>query len=128
MKRNLWLLLVLFAGIVIAFGILRSRATQIGIGAEPEIISFTATPSVSQPGQPVILAWKARGTPSLTLDWATKDHPAASMPERAKLAASGTMKVEPVKDTVYTLTCETAGGPMCSTSVTVETKNSGENR
>ncbi len=115
-------MLVLFACVVIAAGIVRGLATPAGIGITPEIISFTATPPVAQPGQPVTLAWNVRGAPSVAMDRATKDHPDATMPERSGLPLSGKITVHPDTDTVYTLTCRTADGPMCSTTVTVRTE------
>lgn len=122
MKRTLLLLLVLFAAIVIAAGIIRSRAVPAGDGTVPEIVSFTASPDVTQPGQPVTLAWNVRGARSVDVDSATKDHPDATRPERGGLPGKGQITVHPNADTVYTLTCQTADGPMCSTSVTVRTQ------
>jgi hypothetical protein len=122
MKRNLWLLLLLFLAIAVTAGIMRSRAVSFGLGTVPEIVSFTATPPVIEPGQTVTLAWNAHGAPSLTMNRGTENDPSDTLPERTGLPASGTITVQPKKDTVYTLTCETADGPMCATSVTVRTK------
>lgn len=121
MKR-LWLLLVAFAVVIVVAAILRSRTRPTGIGVKPEIVSFTATPPATQPGQPVTLAWSASGTPSLTMNWATKGHPDATLPEHTRLPASGKMTVKPKRETTYRLTCETADGPMCTTSLTVRTE------
>ncbi len=101
---------------------MRSRAVQRGIGAEPEIVAFSATPTEVQAGGPVTLAWKARGAPSLTLSRSTSERSDADEPERTRLPDSGTMTVHPRRDTVYTLTCETGDGPMCTTAVTVRAK------
>jgi len=122
MKRSLAMLPALFLALIVVVSFIRSRAAPVGIGTEPEIVSFTANPTAAESGQPVTLAWNARGADSLTLDWSTRNHPDAAEPARTRLPDSGTMVVHPKRDTVYTLTCETADGPMCSTSVTVRAK------
>lgn len=119
MKRNLLLLLLLFVAIFVAASVMRSRAKPIGIGVEPEIVSFSASPTVAKPGEPVTLAWNVRGTPSVTVERARKDRPDATEPEQTHLPGKGQLTVHPKSDTVYTLTCETADGPMCSTNLTV---------
>lgn len=122
MKKSLMLLPVVFALTIIGVAIIRSHARPTGIGAEPEIVSFTATPSVAKPGQPVVLAWNVRGPTSMQLESATNGHPDATRPERTHLPAKGQITVYPKQDTVYTLTCETAEGPICTTSATVHTQ------
>jgi hypothetical protein len=122
MKKSLMLLPVFFAALIITVAIIRSHAVPIGIGAQPEIVSFEATPTVAEPGQPVILAWKVRGPASMDLESATEGHSDATRPERTKLPGTGRVIVYPKHNTVYSLICETADGPMCSTSLTVRTK------
>jgi hypothetical protein len=122
MKRSLLLLPVLFIATFVAAGIWRSHARPTGIGIEPEIVSFSATPAVAKQGEPVTLAWNVRGTPSVTVQRARKDRPDATEPEQTNLPGRGQLTVHPESDTVYTLTCQTADGPMCSTSVTVRTE------
>jgi len=121
MNYGLLLLLLSFVAVVVAASVLRSRARPTGIGIEPEIVSFSATPSAAKPGQPVTLAWNVRGAPSVTVERATQDRPDATEPERTNLPGKGRLTVHPQSDTIYTLTCETADGPMCSTSLTVHT-------
>ncbi len=122
MKRSLLVLLLLFVALVVAVSVWRSRITPIGIGTQPEIVSFRATPDVAKPGEPVILAWNVRGTPSVTVERARKDRPDATEPEQTHLPGKGQLTVHPQSDTIYTLTCDTADGPMCTTSVTVHTE------
>lgn len=122
MKKSLMMLPVLFVALIVATALVRSHAVPIGIGAAPEIVSFVATPPVAKPGEPVILAWNVRGPASLDLESATEGHPDAMRPEQTKLPENGRVTVYPKQNTVYSLTCETAGGPMCSTSLTVRTK------
>ncbi len=121
-KRNLLFVPITFAVIIIGIALLHSRAAPVGIGADPQILSFTAVPPVAQPGQPVTLAWNVRGTRSVELNWAAGGKSDAADPESANLPPSGQITVHPKQDTVYKLTCETADGPMCSTSVTVRTE------
>lgn len=119
MKRGLLVLLLLFVCIIVAVSIWRSKVRLVGIGTQPEIISFEATPSVSKPGEPVTLAWNVRGTSSVTVERSRRDHPDAAEPEQTNLPGKGKLTVHPQSDTIYTLTCETADGPMCSTNLTV---------
>jgi hypothetical protein len=120
-KRNLLFIPLSFAVFIIGIALLHSRAAPAGIGTVPQIVSFTALPAVAEPGQAVTLAWNARGTDSVELNWAAGGQSDAAEPERANLPAIGRITVHPNQDTVYKLTCETADGPMCSTSVTVRT-------
>jgi hypothetical protein len=113
------LLVLVIVALIAGASWLHSRATPNGLGTVPSIVSFTAMPPAAKPGEPVTLAWNARGADSLTLDWSTDDKPAAAEPERMQLPDSGKIVVRPKKDTVYTLTCVTAHGRMCSTDLTV---------
>jgi hypothetical protein len=122
MKRPLLLLPFLFIALIAGISIMRSRAVPHGIGTQPEILSFSATPRVVKPGEPVTLAWNVRGADSLTLSRSTSDRREANEPERTNLPGSGKMVVRPQQDTVYKLTCETADGPMCATAVGVRAK------
>jgi hypothetical protein len=122
MKRSLLLLLLLFIALIAGLSIMRSRAVPRGIGTEPSIVSFTATPLDAHAGEPVVLAWNARGADSLTLSRSTSERDEADEPERTRLPGSGKIVVHPNEDTVYRLTCETADGPMCTTTVTVHAK------
>ncbi len=119
MRRSLALLPVLIGAMIIAAFWIRAHATPVGIGTEPSIVSFTATPPVAKPGEPVILAWNARGASSLDLDRSTQDRPSVTEPEQTKLPDSGRITVHPKQNTAYILTCETPGGPMCSTTISV---------
>lgn len=119
MKYTLSLLPVLIVAVIAGVSFLHSRAAPREIGTEPSIVSFTATPPVAHAGEPVVLAWNARGANSLTLDWSTRSRTDASEPDRTRLPNSGRIVVHPKQDTVYTLTCETAQGPMCSREVSV---------
>lgn len=120
--RPLLALALLIAGVIVGVSIMRSRAAPRGIAKEPEIVSFSATPSNVQPGQPVTLAWNARGADSLTLNRSTSERSEADEPERTRLPGSGKIVVHPKRDTTYTLTCATADGPMCTSEVTVHAK------
>jgi hypothetical protein len=122
MKRSLLTLLCLFVALIAGVSIMRSRAVPQAIGTEPAIISFHATPPEVQAGEPVTLAWNARGADSLTLSRSTSQRSQADEPERTRLPGSGKIVVHPNEDTVYRLTCETADGPMCTTEVTVHAK------
>jgi hypothetical protein len=110
---------LLFFALIAGAAWMHSRAVPDGLGTVPSIVSFTATPPAVKPGEPVTLAWTARGADSLTLFRSTSGRAAASEPERTRLPDSGTIVVHPNHETVYTLTCETAHGPMCQTEVTV---------
>ena len=120
--RPLFVLALLFAGVIIGASIMRSHAKPRGIGTVPEIIAFSATPAEVQPGEPVTLSWQARGANSLTLSRSVKGRSEAAEPERTHLPDSGSIVVHPQQDTTYRLTCETADGPMCSTVVGVHAK------
>jgi hypothetical protein len=120
--RPLLVLALLIVGVIVGISIMRSRATPRGIAEEPEIVSFSATPSAVQPGEPVTLAWNARGANSLTLNRSTSERSESDEPERTRLPGSGTIVVHPKRDTTYTLTCETADGPMCKSAVSVHAK------
>ena len=121
MKRGLLLLGLpaLFVAIIAVSGIVRSRATPLGIGTVPSIISFTANPPVAKPGDPVVLAWNARGASWLNLDWGTPRGSEAGEPQKTNLPDRGSITVHPQHNMVYTLTCETPDGPMCTTDVSV---------
>ena len=113
MKRNSTMVLVLVLGVSIALGFLRSKAGPMGLGFSPEIVTFTATPEVANPGQPVTLAWNARGAAALTMQWGPENHTPATAQQKTDLPPVGTMTVQPAEDTVYELRCETVAGPMC---------------
>jgi len=121
-KRNLLFVPLTFLAIIVGIALVHSRAIPAGIGTVPQIVSFTAAPPVAQPGQPVTLAWNVRGTRSVELNWAAGGQTDAAEPDRANLPPTGQITVHPKHNTVYKLTCETADGPMCSTSVTVRTE------
>ena len=120
--RPLLILLLLIVGVIVGVSVMRFRAAPRGIAKEPEIVSFSATPATVQPGQPVTLAWNARGADSLTLNRSTSARDDADEPEHKHLPGTGTIVVHPRRDTTYTLTCETADGPMCTSEVTVHAK------
>lgn len=123
MKTNFTLLMLLLIATAAALGIIRSRATPTGLGFSPEIVTFTATPSVVRPGEPVKLEWKSRGTVSVAMEWGPENPSRDILQLRAGLPSSGTMTVLPTADTVYELRCYTVAGPMClPLSATVRTK------
>ena len=126
MKNNFLLLLVLLVTVAAALGIMKGGSTVKGLGISPEIVSFTATPAVVRPGEPVTLAWETRGTVSVAMEWGTRrilpSAPSCSWP-RGCAPSSGTMTVQPKEETVYELRCYTVAGPMClPASTTVRTK------
>jgi hypothetical protein len=123
MKTNFTLLMLLLLVTAAALGIIRSRATPTGLGFSPEIVTFTATPSVVHPGEPVKLEWKSRGTVSVAMEWGPEKPSRDVLQLRAGLPSSGTMTVLPTADTVYELRCYTVAGPMClPLSATVRTR------
>jgi hypothetical protein len=122
MKTTFLLLLLLIATAAV-LGIRRSRATPTGLGFSPEIVTFTATPPVVRPGEPVKLEWKSRGTVSVAMEWGPEKPSRDILQLRAGLPSSGTMTVLPTADTVYELRCYTVAGPMClPVSATVRTR------
>lgn len=123
MKTNFLLLLSLLLVTAAALGVMRSRAEPTGLGFSPEVVTFTATPAVVHPGQPVTLAWQTRGTVSVAMEWGPEKPSRDAVELRAGLPSSGTMTVTPQADTVYELRCYTVAGPMClPISTTVRTR------
>ena len=123
MKTNFTLLMLLLIATAAALGIVRSQAAPTGLGFSPEIVTFTATPSVVHPGEPVKLEWKSRGTTSVAMEWGPEEPSRDILQLRAGLPSSGTMMVQPTADTVYELRCYTVAGPMClPLSATVRTR------
>lgn len=123
MKNNFLLLLILLFAVAAALGLMRSGAKPMGLGWSPEIVTFTATPAVVHPGEPVTLAWESRGTVSVNMEWGPEKPSRDVVQLRAGLPSSGTMTVQPKADTVYELRCYTVAGPMClPASATVRTR------
>ena len=110
---------ILFVAVIVGVSLLHGRATPHAIGTVPRIVSFTANPPVAHAGEPVTLAWNARGADSLTLSRSTSEKDQADEPAQTRLPDTGKVVVHPKRDTVYTLTCVTADGPMCTTQLTV---------
>jgi hypothetical protein len=123
MKTNFLLLLSLLLVTAAALGIMRARAKPTGLGFSPEVVAFTATPSVVHAGEPVTLTWQTRGTTSVAMEWGPEKPSRDAVELRAGLPSSGTMTVMPKADTVYELRCYTVAGPMClPISATVRTR------
>lgn len=94
--------------------------TAIAAGViEGEIVSFTATPRRVPPGATVTLEWVTRGMTSVALDWAPAADTQDNWRHRGGLPASGSLEMKPDGDTVYVLSCETAGGGSACASSTV---------
>ena len=113
MKTNFLLLLILMLATAAALGVMRTRAVPQGLGFSPEVVTFTATPSVVHAGQPVTLKWDTRGTSSIELEWGPAQPSREGFELHAGLPSSGTMTVMPTADTQYELRCYTVSGPMC---------------
>jgi hypothetical protein len=79
MKNNFLLLLVLLVTVAASLGIMKSGSTVKGLGISPEIVSFTATPAVVRPGEPVTLAWETRGTVSVAMEWGPENSSRAEL-------------------------------------------------
>ena len=123
MKRTLLLLLLLFFGLAVTLGVIRSREARIGSAVFPEIIAFTATPKLISLGESATLAWETRGVVTMGIAWCPENNPRGNMQRRTGLPPVGTMIVQPEEDTVYVLECETEGGQVCvSASTTVKVK------
>jgi hypothetical protein len=118
MKRILFILAVLLIAAV-ALGIIRNER----LPAQPEIVSFTATPRTISPGGSSVLAWETRGTKSVSIESGPVWGPRGHMEMHPGLPPSGMMTVQPAESSIYVLECETTVGEMCmSQSVTVEVK------
>jgi hypothetical protein len=114
------ILLIAFAG---ALGVMRSGAPATGLAISPEIVSFTATPSVISPGETVTVAWKTRSTAAVAIEFGPASHPRGSFERRDDLPSSGTLTFKPTEDTIFVLECDTVFGAMCmSASTTVRMK------
>ena len=123
MKTNFLLLLIILLAVAVTLGIMKSRTSPTGMGFSPEVVAFTATPEVVNPGDPVTLAWETRGTASVALEWGPEKPSRDTVELRSGLPSSGTMTVRPKANTVYELRCYTGAGPMCvPISTTVHTK------
>src|SRR5579872_6664723 len=102
MKRSLVLFLFVLLGLAVTSG---SPAARIGSVVVPEIVSFTATPHVINPGDTVTVSWETRGVDSVTMEWGPEYHPRGGMQMRMGLPPLGTMTDQPGMDTVYVLEC-----------------------
>lgn len=119
MKTNFLPLLGLLLATATFWGVSRSEAKPQGLGFSPEIVTFTATPAVVHPGEPVTVRWESRGTSSVSLIWGPEKASRAAKELRAGLPSSGTMIIKPMADTEFELRCYTVAGPMCLPTSTV---------
>ena len=123
MKRTVLVLILVPIALLVAFGVARSRAARTEPVILPKIVSLTATPRMIKRGESVTVAWEARGTQSMAMEWGPTLHPDVARKRRTGLPSSGTMIDQPEETTIYVLECEDALGYVCtSASTTVMVK------
>jgi hypothetical protein len=98
------------------FSITLTRRSSVP-GGGPTIATFTATPASINAGQPVTLAWTTQNAVSVTIDHGPGEQ-----------ATSGSVTVQPLITTTYTLTALSAGGASATASVTVNVAAGGTPR
>jgi hypothetical protein len=110
------LVLLLVTSALLGFS--RMRVVHPGLGVYPEIAEFTAEPAAVRPGEPVTLAWTARGAVSVTLE-TIRDSDGAIVGEvQRDLPPVGTLKVQPRADTTWRMKCQTVfSGDSCEAAM-----------
>jgi hypothetical protein len=111
--RTMFWLLMLVVVCSAALGIVKDSDPYVGLLGVPDVVTFTATPEVVSPGQPVMLAWNTRGTASIAIDFGPEDQPRGTYEHHADLPSIGTMRVKPAKDSIFMVGCETVAKLDC---------------
>jgi len=111
-----WLLvLVLIASV--ALGLVHETSPYVGLLGIPDVVTFTATPDVVAPGQPVMLSWKTRGTGTIAIDFGPVEEPRGSFEHHGNLPPVGTLQVKPTKDSIFVVGCQSVASLDCQPKV-----------